>query len=163
MSDNHNHSVTPPYMRRLLQEPPPILNGFHHDDLLDFLTIGIEEEYAKSEVMLDTTDYVNSGFLICEGELGIWEGNIELTTLSAPSFLGETFIFGDSHRMAKIVARQDSLILRFQRHDMLLFFKRRPGKLFNIFTRNIIHIQQSKMKEMNKMMFSLKKQLVKPE
>lgn len=163
MSDIHKHSVQPQYIRRLLQEPPPILKGFHHDDLLDFLTIGIKEEYAKNEVMLDTTDYVNSGFLICEGELAVWEDNIELVTLSAPSFLGETFIFGESHRMAKITAVQDSLILRFQRHDMLLFFKQKPGKLFNIFTRNIIHIQQDKIKEMNDMMYNLKKRLIQHE
>ncbi len=160
MSENHNHNAIPPYIRGLLQEPPPILKGFHHDDLLDFLTISIKEEYVKNEIMLDTTDYVNSGFLICEGELGVWEDNIELTTLKAPSFLGETFIFGDSNRMAKIVAVEDSLVLRFQRHDMLMFFKQKPGKLFNIFTRNIIQIQQDKMKEMNKIMFNLKKRMI---
>ena len=161
MSINQKSNEKPQYIRRLMQNPPDIMEGFHHEDLLDFLGMGIEETFSKNDVIIEKSDYVNSGYLVCEGKVSVWDDNIELTSLSENSFLGETFLFGDRNRMAKIVSADESLLLRFQRQDMLHFFKRKPSKLFNIFTRNIIYVQQQKMEEMNHMLLNVKKQLVK--
>ena len=163
MGTNSQTNTKPPHIRRLLQSPPAVLNGFHHEDLLDFLSIGIKEEYAGNDLIVDKSDYVNSAYLVCEGEVGIWEDNIELTTLPVNSFLGEAFLFGDAHRMARIVAVTDTVMLRFQRQDMLMFFKQKPTKLFNIFTRNIIHVQQQKLKDTNQLILKLKKKLIATE
>lgn len=158
-----NKGQRKPYITKFLQTPPDILEGFHHDDVLDFLSVGIEETYGKGDTVVEKSVYVNSAYLICKGELAVWEDNIELATLSKSDFLGETFLFSDSIRMAKIVAAQECILLRFQRHDMLFFFKKKPGKLFNIFTRNIIYLQQQKLKSTNQVLLELKKRLLELE
>jgi len=157
------NSQLKPYINKYLKNPPDILEGFHHDDILDFLKVGIIETYQKGDTVVNKSDYVNSAYLLCEGQLSVWEENIELATLSENSFIGETFLFGDNNRMAKIVSNDNSILLRFQRHDMLFFFKKKPTKLFNIFTRNIIYVQQKKLQRMNTFLLKLKKQRLKDE
>lgn len=164
MNDNtQNTSPIPAHIREFLQDPPDILRGFHSDDVLDFLTMGIKEEYAKNDTIVNKSDYVNSAYLVCKGSVAVWEDNIELTTLEKHSFLGETFLFSDTNRMANIISVDNSILLRFQRHDMLHFFKKKPAKLFNIFTRNIIYVQQKKIKHMNNLLLTLRKKLLEHE
>ncbi len=158
-----NTSEIPAYIREMLHDPPDILRGFHSDDLLDFLEIGIKEDYKNNDVIINKSDYVNSAYLVCKGSVAVWDEDIELATLHEKSFMGETFLFSDTVRMSKIVSVDDSLLLRFQRHDMLQFFKKKPAKLFNIFTRNIIYIQQQKIKSMNSQLLRLKKKLLENE
>lgn len=158
-----NTSKIPDHIRELLQDPPDVLRGFHSDDLLDFLSMGITEDYAKNDTIVNKSDYVNSAYLVCKGSVAVWEDNIELITLEEHSFLGETFLFSDTNRMANVISVDDSILLRFQRHDMLHFFKKKPAKLFNIFTRNIIYIQQKKIERMNNLLLKMKKKLLENE
>lgn len=164
MNENtQNTSQIPAHIRELLQDPPDVLRGFHSDDLLDFLSMGIREEYSKNDIIVNKADYVNSAYLVCTGSVAVWEDNIELITLDKHSFLGETFLFSDTNRMANVISTDESILLRFQRHDMLHFFKKKPAKLFNIFTRNIIYIQQQKIEGMNSLLLTLKKKLLEHE
>jgi hypothetical protein len=62
--------------------------------------------------------------------------------------------------MAKVVSEGDSQLLKFERYEALNFFRKKPEKLFNIFTRNIIEIQQQKISNMNVQLLQLKKRLL---
>ena len=150
----------PNYIRIFLKEPPLILRNFHHEDILEFLKCGKLQQYLQDDIIIKEGDYVNSSFLIAEGEVAVWEDNIQLAVLSKGSFLGETFLFSKNYRMAKVVSEGESKLLHFERPDILNFFRRKPEKLFNIFTRNIIHIQQKKISSMNNQIFNLKKRLL---
>lgn len=152
---------TPDYIRFFLKEPPLILKNFHHEDVMEFLKCGEKQHFLQDDVIVREGDYVNSAFLVAEGKVSIWQENIQLATLSTGTFLGETFLFSKNNRVAKVVSVEESTLLRFERHDILNFFRRKPEKLFNIFTRNIIEIQQAKISNMNVQLFNLKKRLLK--
>lgn len=151
---------SPDYIRRLLKEPPLLLKNFHYEDINEFLNMGTPERFLKNEVVVVEGDYVNSAFLIAEGEVSVWKDNIQMTVLDERHFLGETFLFSKNNRMAKVVSETNSLLLEFKRHDALNFFRKKPEKLFNIFTRNIIEIQQKKISNMNVQLLKLKKRLL---
>lgn len=158
--DKISKDGAPPFVRKFLKEPPLLLRNFHHDDILEFLDMGQLEQFVQDDVIINREDYVNSAYLIADGEVSVWKDNIQLNSLSEGEFLGETFLFSKNNRIAKIVAEGETKMLKFKRYDTLNFFRKKPGKLFNIFTRNIIEIQQKKVNSMNIKLCKLKKRLL---
>jgi len=158
--NNKNNEVLPDYVRKFLKQPPMLLKNFHNDDVLQFLQLGIEERFLKDDVIVNESQFVNSAYLIANGKVTIWKDNIQLAILPAGDFIGETFLFSKNNRMAKVVSHGKSTLLRFERYDVLNFFRKKPEKLFNIFTKNIIEIQQRKISNMNVQVLKLKKRLL---
>lgn len=148
------------YIKKFLKEPPLLLKNFHYEDVLEFLQLGIEERFKADDVILNESEYVNSAYLVAEGKVAIWKDNIQLATLSEGNFLGEAFLFSKNSRMAKVTAEGDCILLRYERYEALSFFRKKPEKLFNIFTKNIIEIQQRKISNMNIQLLNLKKRLL---
>ncbi|HEX6983592.1 MAG TPA: cyclic nucleotide-binding domain-containing protein [Balneolaceae bacterium] len=157
---NRAEKEIPGYIKQFLKEPPALLRNFHHDDIMEFLTLGNEENFVQDDVVIKESEYVNSAYLIASGKVAIWKDNIQLAVLSDGNFLGETFLFSKNNRMAKVISEAESVLLRFERYDALNFFRKKPEKLFNIFTRNIIEIQQKKISNMNIQLLQLKKRLL---
>jgi CRP-like cAMP-binding protein len=162
MSTGHEASgeLMAEYIKKFLKEPPLLLKNFHYEDVLEFLQLGIEERFQADDVVLNESEYVNSAYLVAEGKVAIWKDNIQLATLSDGNFLGEAFLFSKNNRMAKVTAEGDCILLRYERYDALNFFRKKPEKLFNIFTKNIIEIQQRKISNMNVQLLNLKKRLL---
>jgi CRP-like cAMP-binding protein len=152
--------TTPEYIRQFLKEPPLLLRNFHYEDIMEFLNLGKEERFVQDDVIINESEYVNSAYLISQGKVSIWKDNIQLATLAKGNFLGETFLFSKNNRMAKVVSEGESRLLKFERYEALNFFRKKPEKLFNIFTRNIIEIQQNKISNMNVQLLQLKKRLL---
>jgi len=152
--------MMPAYLRKLLKDPPHLLKNFHYEDVLAFLQMGGEQRFVNQDLVMDESDYITSAFLVADGKVTVWNDNIELANLEAGSFLGETFLFSKHTRMAKVTAKDDCILLKFERYDVLNYFRRRPEKLFNIFTKNIIEIQQTKIQNMNLQLLQLKKKLL---
>ncbi len=152
--------AVPDYIKKFLKEPPLLLRNFHYEDVLEFLQLGVAERFIPDDVILNESEYVNSAFLVAEGKVVIWKDNIQLATLSEGNFLGEAFLFSKNSRMAKVTAEGSCVLLRYERYDALNFFRKKPEKLFNIFTKNIIEIQQRKISNMNVQLLNLKKRLL---
>jgi CRP-like cAMP-binding protein len=152
--------TTPEYIRQFLKEPPLLLRNFHYEDIMEFLNLGKQERFIQDDVIVHEEEYVNSAFLVSRGKVSIWKDNIQLATLKKGNFIGETFLFSKNNRMAKVVSEGDSQLLKFERYDALNYFRKKPEKLFNIFTRNIIEIQQKKISNMNVQLLQLKKRLL---
>ncbi|MEQ9310481.1 MAG: cyclic nucleotide-binding domain-containing protein [Balneolaceae bacterium] len=162
MSTDNNASgdLMSDHIKKFLKEPPLLLKNFHYEDVLEFLELGIEERFQSGDIILNESEYVNSAYLVADGKVSIWKDNIQLATLSDGNFLGESFLFSKNNRMAKVTAEDDCVLLRYERYDALNFFRKKPEKLFNIFTKNIIEIQQRKISNMNVQLLNLKKRLL---
>ncbi|GAB5408831.1 MAG: hypothetical protein BalsKO_11960 [Balneolaceae bacterium] len=162
MSTDNNASgdLMSDHIKKFLKEPPLLLKNFHYEDVLEFLELGIEERFHSDDIILNESEYVNSAYLVADGRVSIWKDNIQLATLSDGNFLGESFLFSKNNRMAKVTAEGDCVLLRYERYEALNFFRKKPEKLFNIFTKNIIEIQQRKISNMNVQLLNLKKRLL---
>lgn len=152
--------AVPDYIKKFLKEPPLLLRNFHYEDVLEFLQLGVAEKFIPDDIILNESENVNSAFLVAEGKVAIWKDSIQLATLSEGNFLGEAFLFSKNSRMAKVTAEGNCILLRYERYDALNFFRKKPEKLFNIFTKNIIEIQQRKISNMNVQLLNLKKRLL---
>lgn len=160
MDQSSTDGGIPEYLKGFLKEPPLLLKNFHYEDVREFLSIGKEERFVADDIILNESEYVNSAYLVAEGKVAIWKDNIQLATLSEGNFLGEAFLFSKNNRMAKVTSEGDCVLLRYERYDTLSFFRKKPEKLFNIFTKNIIEIQQKKISNMNVQLLNLKKRLL---
>lgn len=160
MDNRTEQESTPEYIRQFLKEPPLLLRNFHYEDIMEFLNLGQLERFIQDDVIVNEAEYVNSAYLIASGKVSIWKDNVQLATLTEGNFIGETFLFSKNNRMAKVVSEGDTQLLKFERYDALNFFRKKPEKLFNIFTRNIIEIQQQKISNMNLQLLKLKKRLL---
>lgn len=137
------------YIKIFLKDLPLLLKNFHYEDVRESLQLGLEEKFQSDHVIINESEYVNSAYLVAEGKVAIWKDNIKLATLSSGEFLGEAFLFSKNNRIAKVTAEEECILLRYERYEALNFFRKKPEKLFNIFTKNIIEIQQRKIGNMN--------------
>lgn len=148
------------HLRDLLKDPPHLLKNFHYEDVLAFLELGEQIRFIEGDTIVNEDELVNSAYLIARGKVSIWKENIQLATLDKKNFIGETFLFSKNNRMAKVTCEEDCILLKYERFMALNYFRKRPEKLFNIFTKNIIEIQQNKISIMNSQLFALKKRIL---
>ncbi len=160
MKEEKHSNIMQKHLRELLKDPPHLLKNFHYEDVLAFLELGEEIRFVEGDVIIKEDDFVNSAYLIAEGKVSIWKENIQLATLDKRNFMGETFLFSKNNRLAKVSCEEDCILLKYERYMALNYFRKRPEKLFNIFTKNIIEIQQSKISTMNSQLFALKKRIL---
>ncbi|HYW35304.1 MAG TPA: cyclic nucleotide-binding domain-containing protein [Balneolaceae bacterium] len=122
--------------------------------------MGKKREFYEGQAVSEASSYMKFSYLIVDGKIGIWKNNIQLVTYGSRTFLGETFLFGKNFQSVRLVSANKSTLLRFSRSATLKFFRKKPEKLFNIFTRNIIRTQQNKLGQLTTQMYRFKKRLL---
>ena len=160
MNNQSNRTSVPEYIRQFFTDPPLLLKNFHYEDTQEFLDIGEVETYPDGEVIIQEGENVHSAYLIAEGQVSIIRDGVTIANLGRGGFLGEACLFSKNNRIAKGVSSGGCRLLHFQRYDTLDFFMKKPEKLFNIFTRNIIEVQQDKLYQMNERLAQAKKELI---
>ncbi|MEX0593359.1 MAG: cyclic nucleotide-binding domain-containing protein [Balneolaceae bacterium] len=163
MNEQENHPLdsSSEEIRALLSPPPPILTGFHYEDMVDFLKLGEVRQYQNGDPVDETEDSGSpTAFMVVSGDVSLWGDGIQLTRLNQGSFYGEAFLFKRETESVTLQADSELSILIFKRFEVLTYFKKRPAKLFNIFMKNIIELQQGKIKSMNQQIVQLKRRLL---
>ncbi len=151
-------------INRMLMQMPMLFRNFPPEDLRDFLKIGLPQIYKKDDLIIDeSAGEANTAFLIIEGSVSVWKDDIHLATLNEADFIGETFLFTKGGRTASVSAHSDAILLKFNRSDVLDYFRRKPERLFKLFIMNIIEIQQRKISGMNIKMTQMQKRLINKE
>lgn len=152
--------MLPDYLRSFLKTPPLLLNNFHYEDVLDYLKLGETQRFDNGDLIIQEGESISCSYIIASGTVSVWKEGIQLAQLTEGNVIVESFLFRRINTVAKIQAESPVVVLKFERHEALNFFRKRPGKLFNIFTKNIIEIQQKKLHNMNLQVIQLKKKLL---
>jgi len=158
--DQSSENNLPGYSRKFLKEPPDLLRGFHYEDVQAFMTLGIEERFVAGDIVTRENEAIKCAYLVGKGDISIWKNSIELSHMSEGDFLGETFLFNKFYKPGKILAEADTILLKYDRFDVLNYFRKKPEKLFNIFTKNIIDLQNNKINSLNMQLIKLKQRLL---
>ncbi|MEX0929334.1 MAG: cyclic nucleotide-binding domain-containing protein [Balneolales bacterium] len=162
--ENNKPKVFDENLHSLLEKTPLLFRRFEPDELRHFLMLGHKETYQTDDILVQESEQSkNTAFLIIEGQVSIWSEEIHLADLSAGDFIGETFLFGNGSRTATGKATRHTIVLRFERDEVLHFFRTMPERLFKVFIMNIIEIQQGKIAVMNTKTVQLKRRLLKNE
>lgn len=145
----------------ILQDVPMLLRKFPPEDLRGFLMTGELQTYPAGETILsESSDQISEAWLVADGKLSIWKDEIEVVKLGPGEFIGETFLFSKGTRIATVKADMDCAMIRFERDDVLDFFRSRPERLFKLFIMNLLEIQQRRITVMNNKVVRLQRKLL---
>lgn len=148
----------------VLNQLPLLFRNFPPEDLRDFLRLGHAREYKKDDIIIDeASTELDTAFLIVSGKASVWKDELHLATIGAGDILGETFLFNKMGRTASVSATEDVIALIFRRSEVLDFFRRKPERLFKLFTINIVEIQQRRIAGMNSKLIQLQRRLIQRE
>lgn len=159
LQPQHGKQILASKRNALLSKPPLLLHNFPREDISDFLDAGVIEHYNLGDFIMKEGEVGTSACLIVSGLVSIWKRGNLIVTLRGGEFIGEMFLFSHSRRIANVLAEDDTTILRFYRNAMLEFFRKKPERLFKIFTMNIINIQQQKIEAMDNKIITLQQKL----
>lgn len=148
----------------VLQHVPLLFRNFPAEDLRDFLRLGHARQYKVDDIIIDeASTELDTAFLIVKGKASVWKDDLHLASIGAGDILGETFLFNKVGRTASVSATEEVIALIFKRAEVLDFFRRKPERLFKLFTINIVEIQQRRISNMNAKMIQLQRRLLQRE
>jgi CRP-like cAMP-binding protein len=134
----------------VFEEVPRLMRNFPQDDLRHFLSLGRVIHFKPFDrIVTESEEPANAAFLIARGRVNVTKEGVKLSELSEGDFMGEAFLFTQAGRLATVTAETDAVVLRFEREDVLDYFRKKPEKLFKLFILNIIDIQQRKIDALN--------------
>ncbi|MCH8494623.1 MAG: cyclic nucleotide-binding domain-containing protein [Balneolales bacterium] len=148
-------------LNNVLKSVPLLFRNFSPEDLRDFLKLGHAQIHRKDDIIIDeSSTELDTAFLIVSGKAEVWKDEIHLATISEGDILGETFLFNKIGRTASVSAQDEVITLKFKRAEVLEYFRRKPERLFKLFTMNIVEIQQRRISTMNARLLQLHKRLL---
>lgn len=134
----------------VFEEVPRLLRNFPQEDLRHFMSLGRTIHYKPYDtIVVESDEPANAAFLIVSGRVFVTKDGVKLAEIGEGDFLGETFLFNQGSRIASAIADTDALALRFERDDVIDFFRKKPEKLFKLFILNILEIQQRRIGDLN--------------
>lgn len=117
-----------------------LLHGFSNEECREFLSLGIIKEYNQNDVIVSENQEDINIYLIVEGEASLWRKNVPILEFQKGDVFNETKIYSPRSNSYTIIAEQQTVVLKFSRNDILLYFSFKPERLFKIFTLNVISI-----------------------
>ena len=85
--------------------------------LVDIANIVREERIPEGEVIFEKGDQGSSMYIISEGEVRIYDGQVTFAILKNRDFFGELALLDPEPRSASVKALKDSLLLRLDQDD----------------------------------------------
>lgn len=136
------------HIKKFLLDPPLLLEHFNYEDAQAFLKLGREEQYRTGDIVIQEGEKEEAIYLVSRGKLSLLKGHVVISELKEGYVFGESFLFKKFNSNTKIQSEGDVVLLKFDRFDILNFFKNNPKILFEIFTKNIINIQNNKINKL---------------
>ncbi|MGL1891986.1 MAG: cyclic nucleotide-binding domain-containing protein [Spirochaetaceae bacterium] len=122
-------------------------------EMIDMISKSSILMYGEHEKIINQDDVDQNLFAVIKGcvKVTVEENDKEayICTLGKAEIFGEAGMFMNVKRSANVIAAEDSIILKIDRHSMLTFIKNNPSagnKIFMV----MIHGLLSKLKEANR-------------
>lgn len=129
-------------METLQGNPPALFRNLPKKDLGDLLHAAAQRKVeAFEELLPGFPDGNGHGFLILEGMVEARKNGIIIEQFSAGDFIGEAFLHSKAQLSCELIATVPTLVLIFNRSDVVQFFRTRPEKILKIYTMNVIEAQ----------------------
>ena len=117
-----------------------LFKGFSDEDKEEFLTVGVRKDFPLGEVVIEEGKEGSNMYIIEKGRVSVWFGGIKLAEVTEGDTLGSQVIIEQYARTATVKAEAPCVLLRFERADLMKFFKDKE-RLFKRFFLNVFNIQ----------------------
>ena len=103
----------------LLLKSVPLFERLTTRHLMDLARAMHEERFASGAVVCEQGDVGNCMYLVVEGEVDVVVATTTVAEMGANDFFGEMALFDGITRSASVTAKNDILVLRLDRHDLM--------------------------------------------
>jgi CRP-like cAMP-binding protein len=115
----------------------PYFSHLEEQDLRVLAETGHEEHYPQDSIIIDEGGINNSLYFLVEGQIKVYLEKITgrevtLSVLKKGSLFGEDCLTGEERPSPKIVALEDTIVIRFEKNDFLRGISSDPTILGNI-------------------------------
>ncbi len=78
-----------------------------------------ERDYPERSMIIREGEFGDELFIVARGSVGVWRGNVYLTSIGPGGHFGELGMLGSDRRSASVVAEQDCTLLVIKRDDFM--------------------------------------------
>ncbi len=115
----------------------PYFSHLEEQDLRVLAEVGHEEHYPQDSIIIDEGGINNSLYFVVGGQVKVYLEKISgrevtLSVLKKGSLFGEDCLTGEGRPSPKIVALEDTIVIRFEKNDFLRGISNDPIILGNI-------------------------------
>jgi len=91
-----------------------IFSSVREDQLVDIATIVKSEDYQKGELIMAEGDLGSSMYIVVDGQVRVFQGDIELNILGTRAVFGEMAALDPEPRAASVEALEDCTLLKLE-------------------------------------------------
>lgn len=125
-----------------------------------FLALGEPVPFEAGEVVLSAGRSEWDTYIVQEGEVSLWFGNVRLADLKVNQTLGTSAVLLPQIQRSAVRGNSKGTLLRIQRDDLIRFFEAREERLFQQFCVNLFRVWVEVLRQRNVRITELQRQLL---
>lgn len=127
-----------------------LFRGFSEQDYRAFLALGEPVTFGTDEVVLAAGRSEWDMYVVREGEVSIWLGNVHLANLGIGQTIGTSAVLVPQIQRSAVRGNTRGVLLRISREAVMGFFESRPERLFQQFSVNLFKVSIEVLKHRNR-------------
>lgn len=148
-----NNNVIGHIDQMLILKSIELFNELDFDALHRIIEIGFNRIIPKDEILIHKGEIPDSFFIIINGSVNVFvnEGDEPIAILSHGEIVGELGIFNNTRRTATVKAREETIILEFDKDDFMAFLINNGSVAYSILKTLTSRLENTNMKMLSKM------------
>jgi len=137
-----------------------LFRGFSEQDYRTFLALGEPVTFEIDEVVLTAGRSEWDMYVVREGEVSIWLGNVHLANLGIGQTIETSAILVPKIQRSAVRGNTRGVLLRIPREAIMGFFESRPERLFQQFSVNLFKVSIEVLKHRNRQIAEIQNRLL---
>ncbi|MCZ6633688.1 MAG: response regulator [bacterium] len=134
--------------------------GISDQDREAFVGLGRPVDFEADEVILPAGRSEWDLYIVQEGEVSLWFGNVHLADLTVGQTVGSSAILLPQIQRSAVRGNRGGVLLRIDRESIIRFFEVRPERTFQQFCVNLFKVWVEILKQRNNRIMDLQSQLL---
>jgi CRP/FNR family cyclic AMP-dependent transcriptional regulator len=119
--------MTETYDRVEALQASPLFNDLMPLEKQYLADLAVHRQLGSGDVLFEAGDVGDAMYVVVSGRLSVVVGDGEVATLEAPDFVGEMALIDKQPRAAKVVAKEDTVLLAISHANIYSFARAHRG------------------------------------
>ena len=137
-----------------------LFRGFLDRDRKAFLDLGEEVAFEADEVVLPAGRSEWDLYLVREGQVSVWVGQVRLSDLGPGQVIGSSAMLFPQIQWSAVRANEKSVLLQVPRESAMGFFENRHRRLFQQFCVNLFRTWVEVLRQRNERITEIQSQIL---
>ena len=137
-----------------------LFRGLSEQDVAAFWSQGETVAFKADEVVLSAGRSEWDMYVVQEGEVSLWVGNVRLADLKVGASLGASALLIPEIQRSAVRGNRKGALRRFPREAVMAFFEARPERIFQQFCVNLFRVYIEVLNQRNRRIRELQNRLL---